>query len=1030
MTPSPPADAAALPAPTPAEAAAWLADAPAPLACVDATGTLRWANAAGVSLLGPLAAGQPLGDALQLGATARQALQQLLAEGGAAELATGCACGTLATSARRTAGGDWLLAFTSIAPQQALRARAERAEELLDMARQMGRLGAWERNVRTGAGRWDREIFRMRGVVGDGGDAPDFDTTLDLTVEADRPGLAAAFKQSLAQAGDYSHRYRVFGEDGRVRQLHSHWRVKNGADGSPEQVIGLLMDDTQAWALARSYDQMVSQLALAVDLAGIAIWRHDLATQRMHYNAQAFAVLDMPPRPDGLPLEEVRALIHPGDLPAVLASAEAALQSDRPVDFEARYRRRDGRYRAIMMRRAVQRDADGTPIAFIGVALDVTERQENIRRTAELGRRFELATRAAGIGYWSLERDQDRARWSDQLRAIHGLAPDAPVPTMRDWLSQWVHPDDRADARRRLDDWVRSGRSTLQSDFRIVRTDGQVRHVITHSRVEVAADGEDRGLLFGLVIDATERRDVELALRQASERAALAARGAGIGTWEVDLRDGSVFWDEQMWRLRGRPPRALAPSVDERLDMVHEDDRAAIADYNSSLLSHEGLANQEFRIVTPDGRVRWIASRSMAVRDEDGRLVRRVGVNWDITDSRTAEAVRQEREIAQRESQAKSKFLARMSHELRTPLNAVLGFAQLLLAEDAGTDAGAENRRRRLEHIRGAGEHLLELINDVLDLSSLEGGEMKIALQPVPLQPLLTETLPLLEPLLRERGVQLETGTLEGVPLADATRLRQILLNLIGNAIKYNRDGGRVRVDALRRGTQVLVRVADTGRGMTDLQMRHLFEPFNRLGLEHEGIQGTGIGLAIVKALVERMGGSVHVDSTLGVGSSFELRLSDASGQAPPTPQAPRSSRPVPLADGGQSPPRGTLLYIEDNPVNALIISELISRRPDLQLHIAVDGLSGVERALELRPDLVLLDMQLPDIDGHEVLRRLRGTPSTAAIPVIALSANAMPEDIDRALRAGMSDYWTKPLDFRAFMASIESMFGPGPGPA
>ena len=226
------------------------------------------------------------------------------------------------------------------------------------------------------------------------------------------------------------------------------------------------------------------------------------------------------------------------------------------------------------------------------------------------------------------------------------------------------------------------------------------------------------------------------------------------------------------------------------------------------------------------------------------------------------------------------------------------------------------------------------------------------------------------------------------------------------------------------------MRVADTGRGMTDLQMRHLFEPFNRLGLEHEGIQGTGIGLAIVKALVERMGGSVHVDSTLGVGSSFELRLSDASGQAPPTPQAPRSSRPVPLADGGQSPPRGTLLYIEDNPVNALIISELISRRPDLQLHIAVDGLSGVERALELRPDLVLLDMQLPDIDGHEVLRRLRGTPSTAAIPVIALSANAMPEDIDRALRAGMSDYWTKPLDFRAFMASLESMFGPGPGPA
>ena len=211
---------------------------------------------------------------------------------------------------------------------------------------------------------------------------------------------------------------------------------------------------------------------------------------------------------------------------------------------------------------------------------------------------------------------------------------------------------------------------------------------------------------------------------------------------------------------------------------------------------------------------------------------------------------------------------------------------------------------------------------------------------------------------------------------------------------------------------------------MTDEQMRHLFEPFNRLGIEREGIDGTGIGLAIVKALVERMGGSVHVDSTLDVGSLFELRLTDGSAEpAAPAPSGP-ISRPLPLPEAR---PRGRLLYIEDNPVNALIISELIARRPDLRLDIAVDGLSGVESAVALQPDLVLLDMQLPDIDGHEVLRRLRAEPATAAIPVIALSANAMPDDIERALRAGMSDYWTKPLDFRAFMAAIEQLFGPGP---
>jgi signal transduction histidine kinase/CheY-like chemotaxis protein len=436
----------------------------------------------------------------------------------------------------------------------------------------------------------------------------------------------------------------------------------------------------------------------------------------------------------------------------------------------------------------------------------------------------------------------------------------------------------------------------------------------------------------------------------------------------------------------------------------------------------EPPASREFRVVLPDGRFRWLASRSTLVRDEQGRPLRFIGVNWDVTDRRTAEAERHEREIAQRESLAKSKFLARMSHELRTPLNAVLGFTQLLL--QAPNKGDPDERQRRLQHIASAGHHLLDLINDVLDLSSLEGGEVQIALQPVPLAPLVAGTLPLLERLLREHQVHLQTGALDAVALGDATRLRQVLLNLLSNAVKYNRPGGRVTVEAALRGGRVVLGVADTGRGMSDQQMRHLFEPFNRLGIERENIEGTGIGLAIVKALVERMGGSVHVESRLGVGSRFELRLADGSALPAAPPPGDQVSRPLPLP---ASVPRGSLLYIEDNPVNAQIVSELIARRTDLRLEVAPDGISGVERALALRPDLVLLDMQLPDIDGHEVLRRLRAHSATAGIPVIALSANAMPEDIERALRAGLSDYWTKPLDFRVFMASIEQLFGPGP---
>jgi len=362
-----------------------------------------------------------------------------------------------------------------------------------------------------------------------------------------------------------------------------------------------------------------------------------------------------------------------------------------------------------------------------------------------------------------------------------------------------------------------------------------------------------------------------------------------------------------------------------------------------------------------------------------------------------------------------------MSHELRTPLNAVLGFAQLLLSD--GERVTAETRRRRLEQIHGAGQHLLSLINDVLDLSNLEGGGIRITAQPVPLAALVAETLPLVERQARQRKVKLRSGTLAGVALADATRLRQVLLNLLTNAVKYNREGGQVLIEADATDDGVLLRVSDSGRGMNEAQLQQAFEPFNRLGLENEGIEGTGIGLAIVKALVERMGGKVQARSAPGQGSIFEVRLPEASAQDSAEPAPAMQGTPALTALRAVGKP-GRLLYIEDNPVNLMIVQELLAQRPDLQLHTASDGLSGVSVALSQRPDLILVDMQLPDIDGHEVLRRLRADEATAAIPCISLSANAMPEDIERALHAGFDDYWTKPLDLRLFMRSLESIFG------
>ena len=1000
-----------------------LAWSPAPSVAVSAGGRVLFANAAAVALAGlaPAGIGSPLTEALGLEAGAGDVARALAAAEGEAEWPA--RTGLLGLRWRRV-GPD--LVVVVLEPRTALaqaRRDADRVAALLEVAQDFGRLGVWERDVRTLRGRWDRHVYRFWGLDPDKTSTPDFAAAAESIVESDRIELDAVFRNSLRRAGTYAHRYRVRAADGSVRHLHSQWTVRNGPDGRPESVLGVMMDDTQTWDLARAHAAMASQLSMAVDLARIGLWHHDIATGRVELSAQGREILGITAEDGRVTIDDLRALIHPEDVPRVLAEVQRSLHSDRPVDIEARHRLPDGGWHHVLTRRAVQRDAQGRPVAFLGLMIDTSERAEQNKRAAELARRFELATRTAGIGYWTLEGGAERATWSDELRAIHGLAPDAPVPSLDEWLARFVHPDDRVWVRQRYANWVSSGAASLEADLRLVRPDGQVREVQTHQTVESAGRAP---WLFGVVIDVTERRSAELALRQAAERARLAARAVGLGTWELDVRTGEASWDDRMWTLRGLTPRPGWPGREATLAMVHPDDREAMTRAFAEASGGEGIVNQEFRVVLPDGSVRWLASRSTPVRDARGELARRIGVNWDITDRRLAEAERQERELAQRENQAKSRFLSRMSHELRTPLNAVLGFTQLLLAEPAGTEPVAQERRRRLQYIEDAGEHLLSLINDVLDLSSLESGEMRIDTSPVALADIVDQAVPLVAPLISARGVSLHRGALDAVVVADAVRLRQVLINLLSNAAKYNRQGGDIFLEAARMGSEVRLAVRDTGRGMTAEQRAHLFEPFNRLGIEREGIEGTGVGLVIVRTVVERMGGRVLVESEPGAGSTFTVVLPAA--ERPPAAATTRGREPVKAVAGAVARPaaaeRRVVLYIEDNPVNATIVREVLTRHGGIDLTVADNGLGGLEQARRLLPDLVLLDMHLPDIDGHEVRRRMAADPALAGIPCIALSASAMPEEVARARAAGVVDYLTKPLDLPQFLARLDLALG------
>ena len=999
--------------------AAWIENTRDLLALTDGLGRIRWTNApfvraTGVGVNGDLMSLAPAD--WQAGA-AHRAVSAALRAGtlNDTELGLRTATGTTLWVQARAApvAHERLWTLRDITTIRELAARAQHQSELLDMAQEFGRLGVWEREIPSGKGRWDRHVFGFWGLDPDTG-TPDYAVAGAHIHPDDR---TSRYLDSTRQAGRYAQRYRVVQPDGGVRWIHSQWEVKNSPQGRPDRAIGIMVDDTEVYELARSLDSTAAQLKLAVDLGRIVIWRHDLKTNRLHYNDHGYAVLRMPYRAEGLTLDEVRSRTHPDDIAKIVESASRALQTDGPVDVEIRYLRSDGSWRYMLVRRIVERSPSGEVLAFVGVSLDLTDQIEHSRRAEKLAHRLEAAAKAARVGIWATALDSIQTEWNEQMYELFDMVGASRPPTLAEFVAQCVHPDDAARFAQFAQAYLRGQHGATESEFRIRHRDGRTRWIVLRANID--RSGIDAMRVFGIAMDVTERHEALAALHAASERAALIAQHAGIGTWEAGEHRESARWDEQMYRLRGMEPRLVAPDREERLALVHPDDRGRLLDTHADFNAVNQPTAYEFRVRQPDGSYRWLASRSAVLRDDAGKVVRRVGVNWDITEARSADLARQQALLAERESQAKSQFLSRMSHELRTPLNAVLGFTQLLQLE--AQQAPPSSLSAKLDHIRTAGEHLLTLIDDALDLSSLQSGTMKLELQPVPLASAVARALPLVGDLASRQRVTVRTGRIDGVAQADPTRLLQVLLNLLTNAIKYNRPGGDVVVESMAMEDRVHLSVRDTGRGMRPEQLAQLFEPFNRLGMEGEGIEGSGIGLTIVKALVERMGGHIDVSSQPGQGTVFEVTLPSPASHGPSLPAASGSDATPPATVRQER--CGQLLYIEDNSVNVLLVEELVKSVPGLRIVSETTGAAGVARARALRPDLILIDMQLPDFDGFEVLRQLRAHPETAGTACIALSANAMPDDIARGLASGFDDYWTKPIKFKPFLQALERLF-------
>ena len=496
---------------------------------------------------------------------------------------------------------------------------------------------------------------------------------------------------------------------------------------------------------------------------------------------------------------------------------------------------------------------------------------------------------------------------------------------------------------------------------------------------------------------------------------------------QLEGREGSAE-PGPAWQLvdeQGRPLPAAAHPLQQVLHSGH-----ALAPRVLGLL-HDG----------PDGRPAepqsWVMVSASPQFDAAQRLMRVITVFVDVTTQHQTEQFRVAKEAAEAASKAKSAFLSRVSHELRTPLNAINGFSELMLADPRL----APEHHDKLGHVLNAGRHLLSLINQMLDLTRLETGPALPSLQPVALWPLLQECTAICGPLAQARQVSLELLPLQGTGAqppwvqGDATRLRQVLMNLLSNAVKYNRQGGRVTLELQHTegapGTpDTALVVCDTGCGLSAPQIEGLFQPFSRLGAEHRGIEGHGLGLLISRLLVQSMGGEITVRSTVGEGSCFEVHLHGtppaaalAATAATAAIAAPAAlpAAPAPAVSAAAPRPRWRELYIEDNEMNMLLMRQIVALRGDMEFHETVDGVAGVVAARRLQPDLVLIDIGLPLLDGFGVLEQIRQHAPTARTPCWAVTADTTPETAARAQAAGFARYVTKPLSVSGMRSALEA---------
>jgi PAS domain S-box-containing protein len=791
-------------------------------------------------------------------------------------------------------------------------------------------------------------------------------------------------------------------------------------------------------------ERTLQRLNDAQRIGQIGDWERDIATETMTWSPQVFEIVGRDPSLGPPSDYGDYATIYDAANAAILQeNVTRAIESGEAQDYELAILRPDGERVHVQAMAVPRKDESGRVVALFGTIQDITERKRASALLLESQQRLTLATESARIGIWDWNVVTNQLVWDAQMYALYGIREQDFSGAYDTW-QRGLHPEDRDRAEADIAAAVH-GVNGFHIEFRVLWPNGEVRHIEAHALVQRGADGSTAHMI-GVNWDITERKRVEEALRTSEAEFRTVAEAMPQMVW-ITRPDGENTYFSRRWM--DYTGLTLEESLGHGWNKpFHPDDKQRAWDAWHHATATSDTYSLECRLRHADGAYRWWLARAEPLKNAAGRILKWFGTYTDIHELKLAEleisrtngeierlnvdleqrVVQRTEEFfaatqeAERANRAKSDFLGRTSHELRTPMNAILGFSQLLEMEES---LGPEPRES-VEQILNAGRHLMTLIDEVLDISTAESGTMTLSLEPVAVDQLIAETLSLIGSLESRLRIEVERASPAGgnwKVLADPQRLKQVLLNLLSNAIKYNRPDGKVTVEfAPAEETDppaFRFSVQDTGPGISPEKLPRLFTPFDRLDAERTKthIVGTGLGLALSKRMIELMGGRIGVESVVGEGSTFwvEVPLAESPVASLDQTALPAIRNPQPEARNVR-----TLLYIEDNPSNLRLVTRILARRPAIQLLSAGTGALGLKMALGHRPDLILLDLHLPDMNGDQVLAQLRADSRTAEMPVVMLSADNLPDTRERMLAAGARAFLAKPVEVRTLLGVFD----------